>query len=82
MVFNPSIACFKMLAQTSVILDWMVSFDKGTDSSAFFLLCHILFQPFLKHIILLRFLQSCVVSFVWQYGKQPCMMLRQKVFAL
>ena len=58
-----------------------MSFDKGTDSSAF-LFCHILFQPFPEHMVLLRFPQLCVVFFTWQYGKQPYMMLRQKVFAL
>ena len=61
--FISCIACSRIFLEMSVILKLMVSFDKGTASSSFFVQCHKPAQLFPGHTVLPMSLRSYVLFF-------------------
>ena len=79
--FSSSITCSRILVDTSVILELMVSFDKGTTSSLF--LCGV---PQTSLVIsrahgFTNVSPMACAFFPWQSAKQPYMIFRGKAFA-
>ena len=79
--FSSSITCSRILVEMSVILELRCHLTKERLQVCFFVLCHKPAHSFTGHTVLPITLRSYVLSFPWQCGKQPYMILRGKASA-